>query len=325
MNVLADKWSDPKIIAQYNAARAVAMTHAAMLSKAVAAKDAAEVAAQTQWLLSDPAPKIYFAFRVGRSGNVGRVSPGICLKAASALDLTSACFDKVGVILRKKKSGKHRLILNFGLRQRVAQNIIRCVLSAHHRPRAYQFTHRGVPKAVAHVRDLINLGNHWFAHLDIKEFYPSFKIEKLREDAALGGLLPSKTVAAFVHARGLEVSVRAEQMKQFPSLSCPDLLWEARRGIPTGSCASSVVAPMMVSRMPLDAATASHMANLEDDFLLLAPTKDKLQERIEVLMAAVKAIPGGHFKLELKASGQLGGTEACFLGHAIRLEGGSTS
>ena len=324
MNALAQKWSDPVITTRYNAARAATNARLALLREAVAAKDAAEVATQTQWLLSDAAPKVYFALRIGRSGKVGLISPSACIKAALNLKLTATCTEKVPVILRKKKSGKVRLILNFGLRYRVAQNIIRCVLSVHHRPRSYQFTHRGVPKAVTRVRDLINQGNHWFAHLDIKEFYPSFRIEKLRENASLGGLLPPKMIAAFVHARELEIGVRAEQLKRFPYLSYSDLLWEARRGIPTGSCASSVVAPMMVSRMSLDAATADALSNYEDDFFLLAPTKDELQERIEVLMGAVKTIPGGHFKLELKSSGRLGETEACFLGHAMRLEGDET-
>lgn len=215
----ATDWTDPVIAAEYQAARAETIKLAEGLRLAVETKDTVSIEDETFRLLTDPAPKDFFALRVERSGKVGRVSPGRCLKQACKLDLLSPCDEKAAVILREKLNGKHRLILNFGLRYRTAQNIIRLVLSAHHRPRPFQFTHLGVPIAIKRVIELIDQGNIWCAHLDIKKLYPSFRIEKLREDAALGGLLPSKTVAAFVHARGLEMSVRAEQLKHFPSLS----------------------------------------------------------------------------------------------------------
>ena len=128
--------------------------------------------------------------------------------------------------------------------------------------------------AVKRALVLIESGKLWFAHLDIKEFYPSFKIEKLLGNAALEGILPKSTVANLVLARGLEYVIDPGYLKRYPLLSCASRLLEARRGIPTGSCVSSLVAPMMVSRLQLSAAVAATLINYEDDFLLLASSKE---------------------------------------------------
>lgn len=323
MSCLAKDWSDPAISAKYQSARAETTKHAEALRKAVAAKHVDMIAAETWWLLSDPAPKTYFALKLGRSRKVKSKSPSWCLKQASELDLSSHSAEKADAILRKKLNGSHRVILNFRLQRRIAQNIVRLVLAAHHRPRPFQFTHKGVPKAIQRVIVIADQGNLWCAHLDIKKFYQTFLIEELLENAALGGLLPSKTLATFVLARRLDVCVRANDLKHFPHLSYATLLSEARRGIPTGSCASSIVAPMMVSRMLLAAAVENHLVNFEDDFLLLAPTKDELEKRIEALGSSVKTIPGGRFKLQQKSCGHLAETGAFFLGHSISRNGGS--
>lgn len=322
MSCLSKDWSDPTIAAKYQSMRGETNSHVKALRMAVVAKDAATIAAETRWLLSDPAPKSYFALRLGRSRKLKAKSPTWCLEQANKLDLSSQSVEKADVILREKLNGSHRVILNFRLQHRIAQNIVRLVLAAHHKPRSFQFTHKGVPKAIQRVIDLVGQGNVWCAHLDIKKFYQSFLIEELLGNAALGGLLPSKTLAAFVLARRLDVCVRAEDLKHFSYLSYPTLLWEARRGIPTGSCASSIVAPMMVSRMPLAAAVADHLVNFEDDFFLLAPTTDELEERIGALGSSVKAIPGGRFTWQLKSCGHLADTEASFLGHSISKNGG---
>jgi hypothetical protein len=74
--------------------------------------------------------------------------------------------------------------------------------------------------------------------------------------------------------------------------------------------------------MPLAAAVAVHLVNFEDDFFLLAPTKDELEERIGALGSSVKAIPGGRFTWQLKSCGHLADTEASFLGHSISMNRG---
>ena len=80
MSCLAKDWSDPAISAKYQSARAETTKHAEALRKAVAAKHVDMIAAETWWLLSDPAPKTYFALKLGRSRKVKSKSPSWCLK-----------------------------------------------------------------------------------------------------------------------------------------------------------------------------------------------------------------------------------------------------
>lgn len=324
MSCAAKNWSESAIAESYNSAKMAVRQHSKSLRLAVQIKDTVKVAEETNWFLTAYEPKVYFAIRLGRSPKLGPLSPGQCLQAASQLDLVSRCDEKAAVIIKGKLNGGHRLILDFGIRYRIAQNILRLVLSAHHGPKPFQYTHRGVPKAMKRVMELCDQGNVWFAHIDIKKFYPSFRIEKLRENAALGGLLSSKTLAAFVSARGLEVSVRSYELQKFPYLSYSNLLWEARRGIPTGSCLSSLIAPMMVSRLLLPAEVAAHLVNYEDDFFLLAKSKVELEKRIEAFESAVKGLPGGRFTLKQKSMGTLASSEVCFLGHCLYRSGAKT-
>ena len=301
-------------------AKALALTRiqSKTLRVAVDNGNQAQTIALTEWFLTALEPRLYFAVQVARSGKVKpSPTPDECLSVAQALDLRQAPSEKVIGTLRAKASGKHRLILNFGHAHRTAQGVLRVILSAHHRPQPFQFTHRGPKKAMEQVRRHIEAGNLWFAHLDIKEFYPSFRFEKLGQDAALGGILPSKTLAGFVHARNLEVAVTPVSLKRFPYLTHTHLHWEARRGIPTGSCVSSVVAPMMVSRLPLSQAAKELLTNYEDDFLQLATSKAELDKAVEAFMVAVRDVPGGRFTVKTKSTGCLLESEISFLGHRI--------
>lgn len=304
-------------------ARAQTRAQTKVLRSAIDNNDLGKTAEVKAWFLTAPGPRFAFAVRAAAATAV-KPKPSLqkCLGIAEKLDLTLPPKEAVELILRPKGGGKHRAILNFGLRYRAGQKLLAHVLSQYHRPQPFQFTHRGHQAAIQHALCLIEAGNLWFAHLDIKEFYPSFRTEKLRENAALGGILPDKTLAGFVVGRDLEVKVRSGELHKFPTLSYSPLLWEARRGIPTGSCLSSVVAPMMVSRLPLPPAVKAVAINFEDDFLVLAPSEVARDEAVEALMAAVKDLPGGRFKLRTKSMGYLPEDEAQFLGHRIVIEDG---
>ena len=81
---------------------------------------------------------------------------------------------------------------------------------------------------------------------------------------------------------------------------------------------------MMVSRLQLSAAVAVDLINHEDDFLLLASSKEELEQMIVALRAAVRNLPGGRFSLKAKSQGHLDEISADFLGHSIRRKSGKT-
>lgn len=293
------------------------------LRKAVRDNDVEGAQMHTAWLLTDSQPKLLAAAVVACSGKV-RPNPSAadCLLLPQSLKLMQLQPEIVPLRLRKKSNGNHRIIANFGFAHRTAQRVLKSILSAYHRPQSYQYTHRGPGRAILRARKLITTGKLWFAHLDIKEFYSSFKIEKLLEDAALGGILPSKTVASFVSARNLEFDVRQSDLGLFPHLTYSDLLWQARRGIPTGSSVSSIVAVMMVSRLKLTTAVKTSIINFEDDFLVLASSKEELAQTVEALRLSVGKLPGGHFSLIGKSQGCFENDSLVCLGHSIALVDG---
>lgn len=175
----------------------------------------------TGWLLTSAHSKKFFALEVAGSGKLSN-TPTLAetLSVAEQLDLEVAPPEKVDLRFKRKANGDARPILNFGHRYRTAHAILARVVSAHHRPAGWQFTTRGHKPAIKHALKLVNAGYKYAAHVDIKEFFGSFRVEKLLKDAALGGLISLKTVAAFAVGQKLEVKVDWKSLKSFsPHLS----------------------------------------------------------------------------------------------------------
>ena len=250
-----------------------------------------------------------------------------CYSVANTLSFFEKPNEHVEMFIREKADGSSRPVLNFGFRYRVAQRALVLVLSAIHRPQKFQYVHRGCKDAVLRAAQLIGDGNHFYAHLDIMKFYPSFTLSELGQESALGGVLSPQTLDIFVIGRRLSIGKNASDNDKSKLLgdhftsSSTLMKREARRGIPTGSMLSSLIAPMMVSRMKLSQEVQDHLVNYEDNFLLVASSEQELDAMVKELEAAVKGIPGGQFKLAEKGTGKVDADDSAnFLGHAIYVE-----
>lgn len=249
-------------------------------------------------------------------------SPFQCYKLTWKLSLFEKPDEKIQLSFRGKDGGSVRSVINFGFRYRVAQRVLVLILSVIHRPKKYQYTHRGYKDAVLRAAELIEAGNVYFVHLDITKFYPSFTSSELGKKSALGNIINPKTLDIFVTGRRLSICEKVVQRheKQFPYSLSHSMLRAVRRGIPTGSSLSSLIAPMMVSRMVLSQKVQDHLVNYEDNFLVVASCEQELDAMVKELEAAIGEIPGGQFSTHTKCAGKVtNDTAASFLGHAIYL------
>src|SRR5262245_7028742 len=82
--------------------------------------------------------------------------------------------------VRKASSGKYRMILAFGIKNRALQYLVRDVLIAVLELHPNQYATRGgVHAAIKHTKQALIDGNIWAVELDINNYYPSFDEEKL--------------------------------------------------------------------------------------------------------------------------------------------------
>lgn len=315
---------DPNFAADW--AKATAHMRAAQkeLITAINKHDAVSQKEAIGYLLSAPEPRIHCAAVIGLSKKFrGDPSAKLIKRIANGFDLTTPINEKVIIFGRDKGGGKVRAILVFGNWHRTAQAVLRIILSCYYVPKGFQAAGRcgsaasdakGIQGTLKAVKKEIEAGKLYFCHMDIKKFFPSFRIEKLGEEGALGNKLPMKTLHAFCTARGLHMSGDYT----LPS----SVRKEARRGIPTGSSLSPLIADMMVSRMPLPVSAYQDVFNYADNFMLLAKTKSELLEIKAQLMTAVEHIPGGCFSLRREAEGCFEQSSVDFLGHNISFHDG---
>ena len=78
-------------------------------------------------------------------------------------------------------SEKPRLILNFGLKNRALQYLVKAALSAAANLHPEQYCTLGVQRAISRVTGLMAAGYVRSIEIDIKNCFPSFKEEKLHE------------------------------------------------------------------------------------------------------------------------------------------------
>lgn len=314
------KQDDLSIALDYEGARKLVKAQQNALKAAISEGNALSIQRITNWFLISPAPRQCFAVEVARSGKI-KPEPTLadCLNVVENLNFFAASPEEAKVLAVKKPSGNYRPVIAFGLEHKVAQKILREVLSAHHTRKCFQFTSKGIHAAIEAARDHIGEGYVWYAHLDIKEFYSNFRVDELLQDAALGGKLPNKVLANYVHGHNLKMSesVRVIGGDELPSPKLTSLVHQARRGIPQGSSLSPLVAEMMVSQMVIDLPLGVRLTNYADNFLLLAKTKAELEQSVVELEAAIKELPGGHFKLKDEGSGCLEADPLEFLGHVL--------
>lgn len=240
-----------------------------------------------------------------------------CLSMPSILKVQSPLEEPSYVRARPKKSGGFRVTHDFGLQHRTSQGMVLRVMERYLVPRSFQYTFRGIHRAIAEVKLLLPQGLVYFATLDIKDHFGSFDPEKL------ASLLPisKEWVNHVVVGRHIAAVVEKSTGSHSHAHSPTDmLLTQARQGIPQGSACSPIVGAFCMAHLQWISSPGTALLNFADNFLLLASSASGLEECIGNLTAAVAKLPGGHFQLKIVQQGHAN-AGFDFLGHRMRLKG----
>lgn len=244
-----------------------------------------------------------------------------CFEIANSIHLGKSISEEISCRIITKKSGGYRVIHDFGLKHRTAQIAIGQVLGAYLRPRSFQFTHKGVKRAIIRAKALIKAGYVYSARLDIKDFYPSFNAKALLDVLPIPKRIAVQTV---VGQYMKEMKLKGKISPYIGGMASPKIkLFHtlARQGIPMGAATSPIIGMMIISRLAWVSIHGVMIINYADDFLVLAKSPALLEKARVKLAAAVGKLPGGHFNLVVKGEGSIS-DEITFLGHVFSSDHG---
>lgn len=228
---------------------------------------------------------------------------------AESIKVHSASTEPIRVFFKKKLNGK-RSICVFGFERKVRHELVRPILDQLFCPKPWQFTHRGVPKAIRYIQELDLTAGTAVAALDISNFFGSF------DRKSLGGVVSAipSTVRrmTLLHEEAPLVYMNGANLSGVHS-------GKARRGIAQGSAVSPLVAAIAVSQINWEPAQGVIVVNYSDDFLIVAPTKEEVEASIFALKTAIAVSLGDAFNLKTKAISTLG-EGITFLGHSLQFE-----
>lgn len=268
------------------------------------------------------APQAVIAYTV--QGNkalpfTARIPIEDCLEVPAWMSLKEPLQETVWAWAVPKANGTYRTMAKFGPRQKAMQFMVRDILSTHFVPRPFQFSHSGVHRAIAAVRQAAKAQPTHYAHLDIQNFYGSYQLELLRELP-----IPKGLVDYVVSGRHLKVQVdkkRSQKASTQAKAPYPDtsaIIGAARSGTPTGSICSPMLGSWSVSRLHWKNEDVA-LVNYVDDFLLLGSSTQNVEAATNALIEAVGSLPGGNFVLRSKGVGQTAESFS-FLGHQIYIQ-----
>ena len=241
---------------------------------------------------------------------------------AETLNAVQGTREVVRLKLIHKGVNTFRPILDFGIENRTLQHLVRSVLHAVAELHPRQFATRGgVPAAIAQVVSLIRAGYIYAREVDIKDFYASFDGNKLV------GLVPFQK-------RVIENVLLAEHLNILPgtlhrilsrvgsadtdhegAALIEKYLADARRGIPQGSAASTILAEMLLAPLLFQVPTAGEVVAYADNILVLAKSESDADAMTESLGLALKKHPAGHLWPKIKFFRAGGPID--FLGHRL--------
>ena len=245
------------------------------------------------------------------------------LKAiAETLNASQGTREAVRLKLIRKDANTFRPTLDFGIENRTLQHLVRSVLHAVAELHPRQFATRGgVPAAIAQVVSLIRAGYIYAREIDIKDFYASFDGNKLV------GLVPFQK-------RVIENVLLSEHLNILPgklhrilsrvgsadtdhegAALIEKYLADARRGIPQGSAASTILAEMLLAPLLFQVPTAGAVVAYADNILVLAKSESDADAMTESLGRALKKHPAGHLRPTIKFFRTGGPID--FLGHRL--------
>ena len=244
-----------------------------------------------------------------------------CLYIAKLMDFSEPLPEWVIIHLFEKKNGDYRKVHDHGIRHRTAQHAIARVLGKFLKPRPFQYSRKGVHRAIYKAVELIKCGHFYYARLDVKEFFQNFSVSALMNELPL----PFDVVANAVVGQHMKVcfGYGSNATKLYDSgLILPTEfkhLNQARLGIPTGSSTSSIISEMTISRLDMLDIEGVAVINYADDFLVLATDLPLLAQGVRKLTKAVEKLQDGQFTLVQKEEGTIF-TGATFLGHVIQFK-----
>lgn len=270
--------------------------------------------------LNSPEVKLRTAIRVAKRMKL-RDRPTLerCVDIAGKLDLYGPIYETSRIRARGKPSGGIRVTHSFGIQRRTAQHMVKQALSPNVILQPFQYTHKGAYEAILAVREALASGFRYYAHLDVREFFPSFELEMLAPELPL----PMEVVQWVVVGRHVATVLDMAEGKGHQPILLPyphtlqSLTHEARRGLPLGSISSPIVGVNSVSHLDWVPIKTARLFNYADNFLVVATNKARLEKRMEKLIGSVGKMPGGSFILKPISEGLA--TEGIeFLGHVMK-------
>jgi len=234
--------------------------------------------------------------------------------------------EQVVVTAKWKDNGDlKRAISNFGFEHRTRQYLVADFLKSIALLHLNQYgTRGGVPAAIDRVSELLRAGYVWTVELDIANCFPSFEGKNLHHFLPL----PEKVIAHSIMGDTLNVVPGDNLLYHFgPAEDDPgnlvamgEILAVARRGLPQGSAASSIVAEMLIA-VPLKTLSGVGVVpSYADNMLVMAKSEEEACSMSLALLSAFQAHPVGHLTPTLKSTSGPG-QWVHFLGHRLRIDG----
>jgi hypothetical protein len=233
--------------------------------------------------------------------------------------------DEAVIVHYKPKSepGTYRVTMDFGIEHRSLQYLVASVLAELVDIHPQQYTvEQGLHAAVKSVATALKAGPMYAVELDIKDCYPSF------EEAGLTDLLPlpkevsrNVLISKYLYLQGGNVHewfgpAAGEEWEETPLLDAA--LADARRGIPQGSAASSILAEALLAPVLHEVPPVGTLAAYGDNVIVLAHDENDVVFMTSALWTGLKTHPAGRLRPTAKA--YTPGKPIDFLGHRFIVE-----
>ena len=221
------------------------------------------------------------------------------LGIAKALDPRSGTKEPVDLWLQEKhhNPGELRAIMNFGLESRALHALVIEVLKARSNLFPFQFASQGTggrDGALKMLQATVRSGADFAVATDIRDYFPSLGANQLGKILQL----PKEVIEHVLVSGGLNLQSKDPWIhhccisKEFDAVS-GGCIEKARRGIPQGSAASSVVAEIVLASVIAEIPKYGIVINFADDLVVLVDHPDKAASMRTALNKALQAAPVG--------------------------------
>jgi hypothetical protein len=250
-----------------------------------------------------------------------RPDPKLLPKIAQSLNPWVGTPEVVQLRLVQKphKPDDFRTIVNFGVKNRALQYLVRDVLEAQADLHPNQYAMRGHHAAIERVADLLEQDCQWAIETDIANCYQSFDGEKVSELLPI----PKKVTQSTLLGEHLTLTLLSGMFGSAdPGVEdetvFPEEFAAARLGLPQGSAASSLVAEMLLASLFDELPDGSRMIGYADNFLVMGKSKNDVLPATLALWSALDAHPAGQFQPNVPRIYKPG-DPIDFLGHRLQL------